>query len=155
MAPFLPVATTFSPSRRRYNEAKNKIVSIEDNEGEEDKTVSDIQDFNKQKKVSEMVPEKTTEKVTEKTVDTERIPYTVPKHHLLHSIFVIFLIEFIKLLLQIFPILAAICLCLVFILSVIFFGRREGQHWRDFKVMYKLNSRKILSDIFFITLSFR
>uniref|UniRef100_A0A914QN26 Uncharacterized protein n=1 Tax=Panagrolaimus davidi TaxID=227884 RepID=A0A914QN26_9BILA len=33
----------------------------------------------------------------------------------------------------IFPFLAVLCIILVLILSVIFFGRREGQHWRDYK----------------------
>ncbi|CEF71169.1 Sarcoglycan alphaepsilon family-containing protein [Strongyloides ratti] len=33
----------------------------------------------------------------------------------------------------IFPLLAVFCILLVLLLSVIFFGRREGQHWRDYK----------------------
>uniref|UniRef100_A0AC34F6X7 Uncharacterized protein n=1 Tax=Panagrolaimus sp. ES5 TaxID=591445 RepID=A0AC34F6X7_9BILA len=33
----------------------------------------------------------------------------------------------------IFPFLAVLCIILVLILSLIFFGRREGQHWRDYK----------------------
>uniref|UniRef100_A0A914CFJ9 Dystroglycan-type cadherin-like domain-containing protein n=1 Tax=Acrobeloides nanus TaxID=290746 RepID=A0A914CFJ9_9BILA len=33
----------------------------------------------------------------------------------------------------IFPLLAAFCILLILCLSLIFFGRREGQHWRDYK----------------------
>uniref|UniRef100_A0A7E4VRM2 CADG domain-containing protein n=1 Tax=Panagrellus redivivus TaxID=6233 RepID=A0A7E4VRM2_PANRE len=33
----------------------------------------------------------------------------------------------------IFPLLAVLCILLVLCLSLIFFGRREGQHWRDYK----------------------
>jgi hypothetical protein len=33
----------------------------------------------------------------------------------------------------IFPLLAVICIVLILVLSVIFFGRREGQQWRDYK----------------------
>uniref|UniRef100_A0AC34QHI9 Uncharacterized protein n=1 Tax=Panagrolaimus sp. JU765 TaxID=591449 RepID=A0AC34QHI9_9BILA len=33
----------------------------------------------------------------------------------------------------IFPMLAVLCIILILILSFIFFGRREGQHWRDYK----------------------
>ncbi|CAI4223957.1 unnamed protein product [Auanema sp. JU1783] len=32
-----------------------------------------------------------------------------------------------------FPIIAVICIFLVLILSIIFFGKREGQQWRDYK----------------------
>ncbi|KAE9555861.1 hypothetical protein FO519_000946 [Halicephalobus sp. NKZ332] len=33
----------------------------------------------------------------------------------------------------IFPLLAVLCILLILLLSFIFFGRREGQHWRDYK----------------------
>ncbi|CAD5222247.1 unnamed protein product [Bursaphelenchus xylophilus] len=33
----------------------------------------------------------------------------------------------------IFPLLAVLCIGLILVLSIIFFGRREGQQWRDYK----------------------
>lgn len=32
-----------------------------------------------------------------------------------------------------FPLIAVFCILLILLLSVIFFGRREGQQWRDYK----------------------
>lgn len=33
----------------------------------------------------------------------------------------------------VFPLIAVFCIVLVLVLSLIFFGRREGQQWRDYK----------------------
>ncbi|XGW34490.1 hypothetical protein V3C99_018420 [Haemonchus contortus] len=33
----------------------------------------------------------------------------------------------------VFPLIAVLCIVLILVLSIIFFGRREGQQWRDYK----------------------
>ena len=49
----------------------------------------------------------------------------------------------------VFPLLACLCLLCILCLSFIFFGRREGQHWRDFKTpKSKIQFLKIELNIF-------
>lgn len=89
--------------------APNPAIKLETEKTGDEVLPDDIQDFSNQKKVAE------------KTVVRPENSYSVPQsHYFWQTVFV-------------FPVLAAICICLTFGLSLIFFGRREGQQWRDYK----------------------
>ncbi|KAI6176930.1 Epsilon-sarcoglycan [Aphelenchoides bicaudatus] len=108
---FLPIVTT----DRMITLPKYTPPEIVEEPKPAEEKPSDIQEFNKLNKVTE--PEKTTTTTVTKQEGNYNVPQT---YYFWQTVFI-------------FPLIAALLICLIFILSLIFFGRREGQQWRDYK----------------------